>query len=178
MTSPSPIMSTIWLSNGVIVGVCMASCCNGWKINNSPRGTVLLHLLCFKSSSIYVSIHPPNIHFTHIPTWRCTKNPMSRWHSRSPQGDIPTLPSISKSRLLLGKFPFSRCHGNCLVIPDCSSRRVFPHPRRHTHTHAHMQLYSHHNVIWFNQSARQAFTLIWHVILSVNSPQSGSKFSV
>lgn len=146
-------------------------CCDRWKINNSQQGTVLLHPLSINSSSTYVFIHPSNIQLS-IYSYSNLTCP-----TVGPQAsDIPTFPSISTSCLLLGKFPFSCCHGNGMRLQTVPMKGYSPISHRHTHTHK--QLYFHQNVIWFNQSAHQAATLIWHVILSVNSPQSESQYSV
>ena len=138
MLKISPIMSTIAGSNSVIVGVCITPRCNKWKIYISPQGTVLLNPLC--SSSIHESIHPSNIHVIHLLAFPPEGvRPLPQWHSHIRQGGFSHSSQYLRAYcLLLGKFPFSRCHSNSLLIPDCSSGGYSPiHTHRHTQTQTH-----------------------------------------
>lgn len=111
---------------------------------------------CTHHLFICLFIRPtPSYPFNHTPTRR--EQSLPQWHSHSRQGEIPTLPNNSTSCLLLGKFPFSRCHDNSLVIPDCSSGRVFPHPHRHSHTtHTHSYIF----IIMWSDSISQPIKLL------------------
>lgn len=132
------ILRTITVINGVIVGICITLCSNGWKINNSPQETVLLHqliiyLCIYQPSNIQLSIYS----FSNLtrPTVATVTFPqLSRWYSHSSQ--CLHILSVTREIPILALSQQQPCDSRLFQW-----KGIPPYTHTYKHTHTHTQSY-------------------------------------